>query len=139
MTSQVRAGHVASRGGKSCLSNKPIFPQPHRRSEQHNAAKNPKLTQVEHTCSGNISLQDKLTFSRTLVPYKKPFDVRALDLVPFVKLLPAPAQKSFDRKRCNEIGLSQCYEHLLNKPVSKYQKLVVVKNANVDCYSVRMD
>ena len=46
-----RAGHVASRGGKSGLSNEPIFPQPLCLSEQHNMAKNQKLTQVEHACS----------------------------------------------------------------------------------------
>ena len=47
----VRAGHVAQRGGKSGVSNKPIFPQPLCLSKQHNTAKNPKLTQVEHACS----------------------------------------------------------------------------------------
>ena len=48
---QPHAGHFALRGGKSGLSNMPIFPQPLCCSKQHNQAKNPKLTQVEHTCS----------------------------------------------------------------------------------------
>ena len=47
---QGRAEHVASRGGKSSLSNEPIFPQPPCLSQQQNTAKNLKLPQVEHAC-----------------------------------------------------------------------------------------
>ena len=43
------------RGGKSSLSIKPFSPQPLCLSKQHNAAKNPKLTQVEHTCSSCLT------------------------------------------------------------------------------------
>ena len=41
----------ASRGGKSSLSNKPIFPQPPVSLNNTNTAKNLKLIKVEHTCS----------------------------------------------------------------------------------------
>ena len=48
---QARAGHVASRGGKAVLV---ISQFSHNLSvslSNHYSAKNPKLTQVEHTCS----------------------------------------------------------------------------------------
>ena len=48
---QARARQVALRGGKSNLINKPIFPQPPCLSQQQHAAKNLKLTQLEHACS----------------------------------------------------------------------------------------
>ena len=48
---------TASRGGKSGLSNKPIFPHSLCLSKQNHTAKNPKLMQVEHTCSPPASQQ----------------------------------------------------------------------------------
>ena len=42
MLSQARAGHVASRGGKSGLSYKPIFPQPLCLSKQHKCSEEPE-------------------------------------------------------------------------------------------------
>ena len=48
----VDANRSPWRGGKHGLSNKPIFPQPPCLSQQQNTAKNLKLTQVEHACSG---------------------------------------------------------------------------------------
>ena len=73
LSHQAHAGHVASRGGKSGLSNKPIFPQPLCLSKQNHTAKNPKLTQVEHVV---------LCFQHELLPSAAPAVLMRLSAAP---------------------------------------------------------